>query len=464
MVVAQAGEADRPVRPAPLALRPLLRFAKLPTRALAVVRRAVESDAAFRAEVAAKVSPEAIGRPSWLFLARPDGWQEELEALAVEVGDAQAAQQDRRAEGDARRRLAAAEEAADRAREVSEEAERELARSVALLAEERRARREAVERSAALGTELDVVTAERDRALAGAADARKQAEVMRTELDSAIAEVSELRRVQALVPPPVSPPPTPTTLGSPVPVLGPGAGRPESSPPAVNPRASAALDAATDALMVAIASMRSAAAALRPPASGSTLGCDRVPEPAGLPASVPDRDASPGQAAPAPGPRPTPLSLPPAVYEESVEAARHLVRVQGMVMLIDGYNVSQLAWPALPISEQRRRLVAALGGLVARSGVDVVVVFDGSEDAWPAAVPVAAQPVRVVFSPGTVEADDVIVERARVLRLARPVLVASNDRAVRAGATRAGANVISSDQLLAILDFRGRDERGSGSS
>ena len=47
-------------------------------------------------------------------------------------------------------------------------------------------------------------------------------------------------------------------------------------------------------------------------------------------------------------------------------------------------------------------------------------------------------------------ADDVIVELVSSLPADRPVVVATNDGEVRAGARAGGANVISSEQLLAV--------------
>jgi len=49
------------------------------------------------------------------------------------------------------------------------------------------------------------------------------------------------------------------------------------------------------------------------------------------------------------------VPLPPGIFDDSVEAAEHLVRVPGVVLLVDGYNVSQLGWADLPIAEQRQR-------------------------------------------------------------------------------------------------------------
>jgi predicted RNA-binding protein with PIN domain len=79
------------------------------------------------------------------------------------------------------------------------------------------------------------------------------------------------------------------------------------------------------------------------------------------------------------------------------------------------------------------------------------VVFDGADPVWPAVVPTTARRVKVSFSPADVEADDVILARVADIDPSRPVLVASSDRRVRDGAAAQGANVISSDQLLAVM-------------
>ena len=78
-------------------------------------------------------------------------------------------------------------------------------------------------------------------------------------------------------------------------------------------------------------------------------------------------------------------------------------------------------------------------------------MFDGAELRMPGVVPSTPKSVRVSFSPPGVEADDEVLELVDQLPVTRPVLVASSDRRVQTGATRAGANVISNDQLLAVL-------------
>jgi predicted RNA-binding protein with PIN domain len=137
--------------------------------------------------------------------------------------------------------------------------------------------------------------------------------------------------------------------------------------------------------------------------------------------------------------------------DDSPEAADHLMRLKRTVLVVDGYNAS-LAWrPTLPIAEQRRRLVDALEELAARTKSEVQVVFDGVEAAPPMAAAGSRRLVRARFSPPEVEADDIVVGLVDELPPYRPVVVASNDRAVREDAERRGANVISVSQLMAVL-------------
>jgi predicted RNA-binding protein with PIN domain len=127
------------------------------------------------------------------------------------------------------------------------------------------------------------------------------------------------------------------------------------------------------------------------------------------------------------------------------------VRQPGVTLLVDGYNVSQRAWGELSVSEQRRRLVDALEELAARAGADVRVVFDGAAEPMASQSPAAPRAVKVSFSPPGVEADDVIVNLVPSMASSRAVVVASSDNRVREAATRAGANVISAGQLLAVV-------------
>jgi predicted RNA-binding protein with PIN domain len=417
--VARSGEEDTPVVPAPVALRPFLNFAKLSSSAVAAARRAVDNDDDFRARVAEEASQDEVGRAGWLWLTRPDGWQEELDAMASGVAEAGEAAAERRAENEARRRLEGAQAATRRAEAAAAAAQAESVRATTALAEERRARRAATEEAEDLARRLEQVTAERDQARNERDRAREEGSRSRRRVAELAQALEELRSA-----PPPAPAPAPAAAMEPAPTVDPEEIR----------LAGAALLSAAGAAAGMAESLRRAAEALAPAPAPP-------PEPPPAPA-VPRRPRPP---------RRTPVPLPPGVLDDSVEAADHLFRVPGVAVLVDGYNASKLGWFDLPIAEQRRRLVDALTEMAMRTNADVSVVFDGAEPVWPASVPTTARVVRVTFSPPKVEADDVILARVADLDPSRPVVVASSDRRVQDGAAAQGANVISSDQLLSAL-------------
>ena len=422
--VARAGEDDTPAVPAPVPLRPYLNFTKLSATAVSAARRAVDGDDDFRSRVAEEATEDEVGRAGWLWLTRPDGWQGELEALVSGVAQAGEAAAERRAENEARRRLAGAEAATRRAEDAAATAQAESGRAATALAEERRARRAATEEAESLARRLEQATAERDQA-------RNERDRAREEGGRARRRVAELN--QALDDIRTAPPP-PAPAADPVPPPA------DTLAPEEVRLAGAALLSAAGAAAGMAESLRHAAQAL---GAGTPTPEPAMPAPPPEPAPVAPRRPRP--------PRRTPVALPPGVLDDSVEAADFLFRVTGITVLVDGYNASQLGWHGFPIPEQRRRLVDALTELAMRTNADVHVVFDGAEPVWPASVPTTARVVRVTFSPADVEADDVILGRVADLDPSRPVLVASSDRRVRDGSAAQGANVISSDQLLAAL-------------
>ncbi len=101
-----------------------------------------------------------------------------------------------------------------------------------------------------------------------------------------------------------------------------------------------------------------------------------------------------------------PCRSPAGCTPGSAAVTEHLLRLPGIVVLVDGYNVAKLGWPALALDVQRERLVTTAEDVARRWGTDVTVVFDGAD------VPGASAPrrrlVRVVFSPAGVSADDVL--------------------------------------------------------
>lgn len=228
---------------------------------------------------------------------------------------------------------------------------------------------------------------------------------------------------------------------------------PGTTPPAVDPfperaavadavgRAAEAAAALTRALGDAAASLGGAPAPTppdrlapeAPPGEGSASG----------PGAAGPRAARPRRRAP---------RLPVGMFDDTVAAAGHLVRLPGAVVLVDGYNASLGRWAGLPLPEQRERLVGGLDVLAARTGCEVVVVFDGTAEGAGGATGSRLRGVQVRFTPEEVEADDEILALVGRYPLDRPVVVASSDRRVAEGARAAGAATVSSAQLTGLLD------------
>jgi predicted RNA-binding protein with PIN domain len=157
------------------------------------------------------------------------------------------------------------------------------------------------------------------------------------------------------------------------------------------------------------------------------------------------------QATGGPHHRRVPIALPGGVLDDSVEAVEHLLRAPGVLLLVDGYNVTMTGWPELSVGEQRRRLLSTLGEAAARTGAAVEVVFDGADVEMQGVSRQVRQLVRVRFSPPDVEADDVLLDLLAQLPMSRPVAVVSSDRRVRHGARRQGANLVHASQLVGLL-------------
>lgn len=445
-----------PGRPLPGPVRNLVRARRLPARWAVTMVQAVNEDEGFRSWVAEGCSEDSLGRVAWLWLARPDGWAEELAGLIEEAAAAEQMDKEvrlaRERAASLERELATAREELvqlraaqantasqfeERLRAVGrdesrrrERLESELARRQALV-DELSERRSALESErdalAARVHELEAGLADSDRARAGAEERAAGLAAARDRLqqhEHHLREESETRRADV-------------------------AGAVE--------RAAAAAAALGSALA-------EAAGALAPPDRRhppTARGEDRKPEGGGA-ASAPDVPVRKGSAARPPGrSRRRPIDLPLAVFEDSPEAAAHLVRVPGVQVLVDGYNVALTSWfeplPDRPgvadLPALRGRLVDALGELVMRVQRTVTVVFDGVDDGGRVAVKGAARGwLRVVFSPSSVEADELIVEAVRDLPADVPVVVVSNDREVQDAARGLGANIISVGQLMSVLN------------
>ena len=425
--VARDGESSDPILPAPASLRRYLRFAKLPTPALDIARRVLDDDDDFRHRVAEHTTQDELGEAAWLWLSRPDGWEQRLDAIRRDTHAREHHEREERVERDAQRRLAGAESAARRAEARAQALGREVADLRAALTAERA-------RAAALDAELtrsreegNRLTEERLQAVRTLKDTEAELANRSGDLRHARHQLRMLQSELALAVD-AQAPAVPVSAVPAVPAV-----------PGVAARtAEAGIDVAR--LSAAIADASAAAARLGDALAAAAGSLDAVPS--GTPTD---------ESAPAEPQRVVrrPVAMPPGVFDDSAEAAEHLVRVAGVLLAVDGYNISHAAWPTLPITEQRARLIDALAELHARTGIDVLVVFDGAEADHQIA---SGRPgVRVRFSPAGVEADDVILDLVAATPPERPVIVASSDHRVRDGARRHGANVLLARQFVAAL-------------
>lgn len=445
--MARAGLEADPVVPPPSGLAPYLRFAKQTPASLRAVARIVERDEAFRARVAAAVDEATVGRAGWLWLTRPEGWQDDLAAIEAEHAARRAEEEEQRSERDLRRRLERAEAAAAKARAEAERRRAEADEARAALAAERRARQEAEGRVRSLQASLDDLADDRAAVVRKLKEVEAQLVERATELKAVRARQRELDAELRELRSRAAPGDRVGTAG------GDGTAAPTGSRADRVPDLRAVADdvgrAATGAAALAEA-LGALAGALRSVGSERPTGdagpppAATGPAPAGEPGTSEDRPAER-----APERRPVPL--PGGIFDDTVEAAEHLLRTPDVVLVVDGYNVSMQGWPELPVAEQRRRLVAGLSDLAARTATRVELVFDGAEvEPLPVPRPIRSL-VRVRFSDPDVEADDVILDLVTRIPAARPVVVASSDNRVREGARAAGANVVHARQLLALL-------------
>lgn len=433
MVVSQHLDLSDVPRP----LRQFRSFKKIPDRALDVARRALDDDDDFRARLRDALDEDAVGRAGWLVLDRPDGWEDDLADLVAEVELDEVTAALRADNEQLKRDLARARDVADGASEV-------VARLEADLAEAQQARDDLEARLAAATDEVARLGHERAQAVRSLEQEKDRSARRVAEVRTLSERVGELETELAELRDQVAAKPQPAGLAEPVAPVDPVepadisfAGEPSSSGgPDLEALSQLVADASSAAQALASA-LAKASHVLHP-------STDDEPERASTAPSSSTR----GRARSRARRRPTPLPL--GVLDDSVDAARHLISVEGMVLLVDGYNVTLRNFGDLPIDLQRGRLVDALSALSARSGVEVVVVFDTAEEVHAAPLR-RARSVQVQFTPVELEADDVLLDAIDRYPHDRPVTVVSSDGRVREGARRKGANVLTSEQLAALF-------------
>ncbi|MBA3287639.1 MAG: NYN domain-containing protein, partial [Acidimicrobiia bacterium] len=145
--------------------------------------------------------------------------------------------------------------------------------------------------------------------------------------------------------------------------------------------------------------------------------------------------------------QPDAAGRPGALATDPVRATEHLLRSSALV-LVDGYNVAKLAWPDLDLQAQRERCLDAVDTIARRYGSEMAVIFDGADVVGSHAP--TRRLARVRYSPTGVIADDVIRAEVAGQPPERPIVVVTNDQAVRRDVAAAGANVVTSDIFIAV--------------
>jgi rRNA-processing protein FCF1 len=143
-----------------------------------------------------------------------------------------------------------------------------------------------------------------------------------------------------------------------------------------------------------------------------------------------------------------PIELPRDAAKDPRRTAEFLLRVPGILVLVDGYNVAKLAWPDLSLEQQRDNMLDGVDGLARRFGTEFAVVLDGADIVG--AHTARRRLARVRYSPAGTTADDVIREEIAGLDQRRSVAVVTNDGEIRRDAIAVGANIITSDALIGL--------------
>jgi predicted RNA-binding protein with PIN domain len=428
------------------------------------LRRAIDIDEAFRervverflqkAEVAAALetwsADDALQRveeagersdlpllASVLYAARPDGWAFGLGAVCA-LSDRKRTEKEHDDDAKAAElRVSSFDEARRRAEEARDAARAEAERLEEQLRDERRSRREREERAAEEAEEADrrrvdaEVVAERARASVDAATARLTRETERARVAEQSAR--ELRRELD---------DRAADVGAPQPVA--------LTQDEIEMLAAAADEARylTHALegltrrAREVGPVESEDRSLIAPETGAP---DRMVDPTGTPATGAGSTPTPKPEVP----RRTRALCPPGMRTDTPEALDAMLRTRGVVLIVDGYNVSMAGWGDATPLDQRERLIGALERLHLRVRCDVVVVFDGSD--VEGVISSRRTGVRVLFSAAGEEADPVVVREVEARPRRLPVIVVSSDHWVHEHAEAQGATVVPSAVLLDVL-------------
>ncbi len=387
--VAKRGQKAKPKVPAPTKLVPFLSFANLPAKAREKVIEVVDTDDEFRQRVAEKVTEAKHGRFAYTYLARPTGWEKYISAV-LEVEN---------------------EPVIESSSEIGK-LEDKLRAATAARAEAEADVKELRTKLESTAKELDDTKLDYQKLSAKVSDLTGEVEKLRNERQRAVSELKTTESVMARHI--ASRKRLEDTLGK---------------------MTSAQLSSASVGGAITDAEVR--------------FGLDSIEETIDQlkdHIDVMRRASTPERIVVA---RRVPLTPPLGLSDDTTEFAEYLLSVPNIVVYVDGYNVSKHAVPDLELPEQRNWLQRLLTEAAMMMTGRFEVIFDGADVAVRQAN--THPQVRIRFSPNEVEADDVIIEAVTSAESNAAVVVVSSDKRVRAGATKAGANVLHSAQLIAAL-------------
>lgn len=452
--VAEAGLNEKPPRPPPRGLKSVLGFHKRPSAALSTVRRVLDRDDEFRALILERVDTNRLSVGAEAFLRRDEGWRDVVGHAVQTLEDAEADDRDRAAKRATVERVVELEARVDELEAAKTTALAELKRLEGVEARLETAGSRLVE----LETSNDELKGQRRRAV------RELTEERRRLADRTV----EVRELSATL----------TRLRSDVATLASGG---EPSAAAVGERdsrlaeAQARAEAAEAAVAVTgrevellagelaelstrlnqVGGSNTAASDPSPTFTGSSATAgSRLSDTAGSrPSTQREVRRSAGGAV-----RRRPVRVGRGLREGTSAATQALLETPGLVLWVDGYNVTMALWGDLDLTAQRSALIRALSGVATIRGTDIRVVFDGDTGGAPAVT--APLRVRVQFTQADVEADDDIIEAVATTDASTPVAVMSADRRVRDGVAALGANLLSPVDLRTLLAGSGADRSG----
>lgn len=437
-LVAALGARRKPPLSVPAAVRPFLRFQKLPANAFDAVRDAVEANDEFRERVATAADEPTVGAAGMFWLQRPQGWAQNLRTMVADadadvanIGSPPMSRGREHRDVALERSLRDARAALAVTTAEMASAVRRLSDSEAALARFERTRAGMEQEIAGLQRKLARAASERDeltRLLAQREASPANTAVLAAKTREGVAKSEVVDSKTAASAATVA-----TTAPSDV-------AMPDVQPFALDLVKFRAFVATAEA---ARADLDRALSAARQITSSSPRQAEaRVVQ---VPATVGEKPERSHRT------KRHRIRLPGGTLTDSVEAAMFLLARPDVVHVVDGYNVAKMAFPSAVLREQREQLLDLTDEIHARYRTEILVMFDGAEVG-----PVHAlrRWASVQFSPPGVTADDLIVSWLTAAPLDQAVTVVTSDRAVRDAAEMLGAQLMHSASFLSASGRR----------